>query len=154
MDTLSKIKADLTEALKAGDTARALSLRYLLAEVHNAEIAKGKDAVLTEEELAVILQKQAKQRHESIDAYQKGGREDLVGKEKRELEMIQGYLPEQMGEEEIRGLARTAIQEAGAAGIADMGKVMGVLMPKIQGQADGALVSKVVRELLGSPGPS
>lgn len=150
MDTLSKIKADLTEALKAGDTARALSLRYLLAEIHNAEIAKGKDAVLTEEEMAMILQKQAKQRQESIEAYRKGGREDLVGKEQNELEMIRVYLPAQMSEDQIRELARTAIQESGAAGIADMGKVMGALMPKVQGQADGSVVSRVVRELLGS----
>jgi|SRR3989337_2734697 len=149
MSTFDKIKSDLTEALKAGDTARALSLRYLLAEIHNAEIAKGKDAVLTEEEMAAVLQKQAKQRHESIEAYQKGGREDLVGKEHRELEMIKGYLPEQMGEDQIRELARVAIQESGAAGITDMGKVMGALMPKVQGQADGSVVSKVVRELLG-----
>ena len=149
MSTFDKIKSDLTEALKAGDTARALSLRYLLAEIHNAEIAKGKDAVLTEEEMAAVLQKQAKQRHESIEAYQKGGREDLVGKEHRELEMIKGYLPEQMGEDQIRELARVAIQESGAAGITDMGKVMGALMPKVQGQADGSVVSNVVRELLG-----
>jgi len=149
MSTFDKIKSDLIEALKAGDTARALSLRYLLAEIHNAEIAKGKDAVLTEEEMAAVLQKQAKQRHESIEAYQKGGREDLVGKEHRELEMIKGYLPEQMGEDQIRELARVAIQESGAAGITDMGKVMGALMPKVQGQADGSVVSKVVRELLG-----
>jgi len=149
MGALDQMKSDLTEALKAGDTAKALSMRYLLAEIHNAEIAKGKDAVLTEEELAAVLQKQAKQRVESIDAYQKGGRDDLVGKEKNELEMIRGYLPAQMGEDRIRELARVAIQESGAAGIADMGKVMGVLMPKVQGQADGALVSKVVREILG-----
>jgi len=149
MGQLDQMKVDLTEALKSGDTDKALSMRYLLAEIHNAEIAKGKDAVLTEEELAAVLQKQAKQRVESIDAYQKGGRDDLVGKEKNELEMIRGYLPAQMGEDRIRELARVAIQESGAAGIADMGKVMGVLMPKVQGQADGALVSKVVREILG-----
>lgn len=149
MNTLSKIKTDLTTALKASDTVRALSLRYLLSEVHNAEIAKGKDAVLTEEELAAILQKQAKQRQESMDAYQKGGREDLVANERRELEMIKMYLPEQMSEDQIRELAQVSIQESGASGIADMGKVMGALMPKVSGRADGSLVSKVVRELLG-----
>jgi hypothetical protein len=149
MVTLEKIKADLTEALKAGDTAKALSMRYLLAEVHNAEIAKGKDAVLTEEELATVLQRQAKQRQESIEAYQKGGRDDLVGKERSELEMIKSYLPEPMGEDQIRELARAAIQESGAAGMAEMGKVMGALMPKVQGQADGAVVSRIVKELLG-----
>src|SRR3972149_7379352 len=149
MGQLDQMKSDLTEALKAGDTAKALSMRYLVAEIHNAEIAKGKDAVLTEEELAAVLQKQAKQRVESIDAYQKGGRDDLVGKEKNELEMIRGYLPAQMGEDRIRELERVAIQESGAAGIADMGKVKGGLMPKVQGQADGSLGSKVVREVLG-----
>jgi hypothetical protein len=149
MDTLNRIKTDLTEALKSGDTAKALSLRYLLAEIHNAEIAKGKDAVLTEEELAMVLQKQAKQRQESIESYQQGGRDDLVGKERRELEMIKNYLPEQLGEDAIRELARTAIQESGAQSIQDTGKVMGALMPKVQGKADGSLVSKIVRELLG-----
>jgi len=149
MVTLEKIKVDLTEALKAGDTAKALSMRYLLAEVHNAEIAKGKDAVLTEEELAAVLQKQAKQRQESIEAYQKGGRDDLVAKERSELEMIKNYLPKPMGEDQIRELARAAIQESGAAGMAEMGKVMGALMPKVQGQADGSVVSRIVKELLG-----
>jgi len=148
MGMLDRMKADLTEALKSGDTAKALSMRYLLAEVHNAEIAKGKDAVLTDEELVAVLQKQAKQRVESIDAYQKGGRDDLVGKERNELEMIRGYLPAQMGEDQIRELARVAIQESGAVGITDMGKVMAALMPKVQGQADGTLVSRIVREIL------
>src|SRR3970282_236385 len=118
MGALAKIKANLTEALKAGDVANALSLRYLLSEIHNAEIAKGKDAVLTEEELVAGLQKQAKPRVESIEAYQKGGRDDLVLKEKRELEMIREYLPEQMSADQIQELARVAIQESGAAGIA------------------------------------
>ena len=148
MGMLDQMKADLTEALKTGDTAKALSMRYLLAEIHNAEMAKGKDAVLTDEELVAVLQKQAKQRVESIDAYQKGGRDDLVGKERNELEMIRGYLPAQMGEDQIRELARVAIQESGAVGITDMGKVMAALMPKVQGQADGTLVSRIVREIL------
>src|SRR3972149_7219799 len=126
MSTLERIKSDLTEALKSGDTAKALSMRYLLAEIHNAEIAKGKDAVLTDEELVAVLQKQAKQRVESIDAYQKGGRDDLVGKERNELEMIRGYLPAQMSEDQIRELARMGIQEAGGAGIAANGRGEGV----------------------------
>ena len=150
MGMLDQMKADLTEALKSGDTAKALSMRYLLAEIHNAEIAKGKDAVLTDEELVAVLQKQAKQRVESIDAYQKGGRDDLVGKERNELEMIRGYLPAQMGEDQIKELARVAIQESGAVGITDMGKVMAALMPKVQGQADGSVVSRIVREILGA----
>lgn len=150
METLNKIKADLTAALKAGDTAKALALRYLLAEIHNFEIAKGKDAVLTEEELAAVLQKQVKQRQESIDSYRQGSREDLVKKEQRELEMIRSYLPAQMSEEEIKKVVIETIGQVGVSSPADMGKVMGVVMPKVAGRADGSLVSKIVHELLTS----
>ncbi len=148
--TLEKIKADLTEVLKAGDAVSALTLRYLLAEVHNAEIAKGKDAVLTEEELVQVLQKQAKQRRESIEAYQKGDREDLVVKEQRELEVIQSYLPEQMGEEEIRKIVEEAVSAIGASGIQDMGKTMSEVMAKVKGKADGSVVSRLVKEKLSA----
>jgi len=149
-DTKERIKADLTAALKAGDAVLALTLRYLLAEIHNGEIAKGRDAVLTEEELASLLQKQAKQRTESIEAYQNGGRDDLVDKEKNELKVIQSYLPEQMGEEEIKKLVAEAVSQTGAAGITDMGKVMGALMPAVKGKADGSLVNRLVKEALSS----
>jgi len=152
MNTLVKIKSELTEALKAGGTAKALALRYLLAEIHNAEIAKGKDAQLTDEELAVVLQKQVKQRQESIEAYKAGGRDDLVKKEQSELNLIKSYLPEQLSEEEIRELAQAVVKEVGVQGLADMGKVMGVLMPKIRGRADGSLVGGIVRELLSQNG--
>ncbi len=148
--TLEKIKADLTGVLKAGDAVSALTLRYLLAEVHNAEIAKGKDAVLTEEELVQVLQKQAKQRRESIEAYQKGDREDLVVKEQRELEVIQSYLPEQMGEEEIRKIVEEAVSAIGASGIQDMGKAMSEVMAKVKGKADGSVVSRLVKEKLSA----
>jgi len=148
VETLERIKNDVTEALKSGDTVLALTLRYLLSEIHNAEIAKGKDAVLTEEELIAVLQKQAKQRHESIDAYKSGGREDLVEKEERELKVIQSYLPPQMSEEEIRSLVEEAVNQTGAVGAQDMGKVMGALMPQVKGKADGTLVSKIVQERL------
>lgn len=148
--TLAKIKADMLEALRSGDQPLADTLRYLLSAIHNAEIAKGKDAILTEEELAEVLQKQAKQRRESIEAYEKGGRADLVEKETKELEIIRSYLPEQLSEEEIKKLAEEAVEEAGAKGPQEMSKVMGVLMPKVKGRADGAAVSRVVRELLTS----
>ncbi|NIT04440.1 GatB/YqeY domain-containing protein [Candidatus Saccharibacteria bacterium] len=148
METLERIKNDLTEALKAGDTVLALTLRYLLSEIHNAEIAKGKDAVLTEEELAQVLNKQVKQRRESIEAYKKGGRDDLVKKEQAELEAIQSYLPEQMGGEEIGKIVDAAILQVGASGPQDMGKVMGAVMAQVKGKADGSLVSKLVQERL------
>ncbi|KKW05588.1 MAG: hypothetical protein UY40_C0014G0010 [candidate division CPR1 bacterium GW2011_GWC1_49_13] len=143
-----RIQTDLTAALKAGDTVLALTLRYLLAEIHNGEIAKGRDATLTEEELTALLQKQAKQRKESIEAYQKGDRADLADKEEAELKVIQSYLPEQMGEEEVSKLVEEAVSQTGASGMTDMGKVMGALMPKIKGKADGSLVSRLVKESL------
>ncbi|MEX1061707.1 MAG: GatB/YqeY domain-containing protein [Patescibacteria group bacterium] len=147
-DIKERIKGDLTAALKAGDAVLALTLRYLLAEIHNGEIAKGKDAVLTDEELVAVLQKQAKQRKESIEAYKGGGREDLVMNEQRELKIIEAYLPEQMGEEEVKKLVEEAVSQTRASGVQDVGKVMGVLMPKVKGQADGALVSRLVKEAL------
>jgi uncharacterized protein YqeY len=148
--TLEKIKTDLKEVLKKGDAVTALTLRYLLSEIHNAEIAKGKDAVLTEEELVQVLQKQAKQRRESIEAYQKGGRGDLVMKEERELKIIQSYLPEQMSEEEISKLVDEAISQIGASGPQDIGKVIGALMPKVKGKADGSVVSRLAKEKLNA----
>ena len=110
-DTLSKIKSDLKEALKSGDSFKAGTLRYVLAAVHNAEIDKGKGATLTEEELASLLQKQAKQRRESIEAYEKGNRQDLAEKEQKELGIIKTYLPEQLGEEEVKKIVEEAIKD-------------------------------------------
>jgi len=149
VDTLGKIKGDMLEALKSGDKFRADTLRYLLSAIHNAEISKGKGAVLTEEELAELLQKQVKQRRESIVAYEKGGRADLIEKEEKELEIIRGYLPKQLPEGEIKKLAEEAIKEVDAKGPKDMGKVMGMLLPKVKSQADGSTVSRIVKELLG-----
>jgi len=140
--TLGKIKANMLEALKSGDKFRADTLRFLLSAIHNAEIAKGRDATLTEEELAELLQKQAKQRQESITAYEKGGRADLVEKETKELEIIRGYLPKQLSEEKIKKLTEEAIKEVGAKEPQDVGKVMGVLMPKVIFTVDRCIIFK------------
>lgn len=145
---LGKIKGDLLTALKSGDKFRADTLRFLLSVIHNAEIAKGKGAFLTEEELAEVLQRQAKQRRESIEAYEKGSRSDLADKEKKELKIIRGYLPKQLSEGEIKKLAQEVIGEVGAEGPQDLGRVMGVLIPKIKGRADGSVVAKIVGEQL------
>jgi uncharacterized protein YqeY len=95
-----------------------------------------------------VLTKQAKMRRESIEAFAKGGRDDLVAKEKAELTIIEGYLPQQLSREEIAGLARTAIAETGASSPADQGKVMQKLMPQVRGRADGKAVAEVVSGLL------
>ena len=95
-----------------------------------------------------MLQKQAKQRRDSIAQFEAGGREDLADGEREELAIIEGYLPEMMGEEEVEAAARAVIEEVGAEGPADTGKVMGPLMGRLKGRADGRLVSETVRRLL------
>ena len=95
-----------------------------------------------------VVQKEAKQRRDSIEEFTKAGRQELADKEQKELEILQKYLPEQLSEEEIKKLVDEAISQTGASNISDMGNVMGALMPKTKGKADGSLVSKIVKESL------
>ena len=104
---------------------------------------------MDDEGVLSVLSTSAKQRRESIEQYEKAGRQDLVDKEKAELEVIQSYMPQQMGRGEIEALVKDAVAESGAKGPSDMGKVMKVLMPKVKGRADGKLVNEVVKEALG-----
>ncbi len=131
---------------KAQDAVRRDTLRLALAALHNEEVAKRR--ALTEEELLAVLGKQAKMRRESIEAFGKGGRDDLVAKEKAELAVLEAYLPQQLSREEIADLARAAIAETGAASPADQGKVMQKLMPQVRGKAEGKAVAEVVSGLL------
>jgi hypothetical protein len=133
-------------AAKAQDALRRDTLRFCLAAIHNDEVARRRD--LTDDELTAVLRKQAKMRHESIEVFEKGGRADLVAKERGELALIEAYLPQQMGRDEIASLARAAIAEAGASGAGDQGKVMQKLMPQVKGRAEGRLVAEVVSGLL------
>jgi uncharacterized protein len=146
-------KEELKEALKQSmldkDTEKTSTLRMIISALGYYEIDKGGAGyVATEEDVEAVLQKQAKQRRDSIEQFKAGGRDELVEKETKELKIIESYLPEQMGEDEIRKLVDEAVAQTGATNAADMGKVMGALMPKIKGQADGNLVSKLVREKL------
>lgn len=138
-------------AVKAHDAPRRDTLRFVLAAIHNEEVAKRRD--LTDDEVIQVLGKQAKMRRESIEAFGKGGREELVAKEKAELAVIQGYLPQQMDRDEIAQLARAAIAEIGASAPADQGKVMQKLMPQVRGRAEGKLVAEVVSGLLKAAAP-
>ena len=133
-------------AAKAQDVIRRDTLRFCLAAIHNEEVAKRRD--LSDDELTGVLAKQAKMRRESIEAFAKGGRAELVAKEESELKVIEGYLPQQMSRDEIAALARAAIAETGAAGPADQGKVMQKLMPQVKGKAEGKAVAEVVSALL------
>lgn len=149
MSLLQKIDADLKAALKASDKLKLSVLRLLKAAVKNRQIDKGGD--LSDEEITAVISTLVKQRKESIEQFAKGGREDLVDQEQREMSVLQSYLPEQLSAEAVEGLIREAIRESGAAGEADMGKVMRILMPRVQGVADGKAVNARVRELLRSP---
>jgi len=119
----------------------------VLAAIMNKELAKAKE--ITSEEIMEILFLEAKKRRESISAFEKGNRQDLVEKEKKELAILQKYLPEQMSEEELKKIVRQVIEKTGAKGIKEMGKVMKEIASQIKGRADGSLVSKIVKELLG-----
>ena len=116
------------------------------------EIAErtGGEATLSDEQALQVLTKAAKQRKESIDQFQKGGREDLVENEEKELAIIEAYLPEMMSEDDVRAIVKGKITAMGASGPQDMGKVMGSLMGQLRGKADGSLISKLVKEELGA----
>ena len=142
--------ADLKQAMRDKDNNTRDTLRLLLAAVKQAEVDGGK--TLDDSAVQAIVTKQAKQRRESIDAYESAGRTDLSEPEKLELAVIEKYLPQMMGRDEIEAIAKEVIAETGAEGPRAMGAIMGKLMPKIKaaGQADGKLVNQVVRELLNS----
>ena len=144
--TLQGFQEDLKEALRKGDTTRRNTIRLILSALNYAQIAKGAD--LEEGEVLVVLQKEATKRRESIEAFSKGNRPDLVAQEKAELQVILGYLPPPLTREEIAQAARQAIAESGAQGPREMGKVMRLLMPQLKGRADGQEVNAIVQELL------
>jgi len=146
MGIKERLKEDMKEALKAKDKVRLSTIRMLQSLIKNAEIEKRGE--LSEEEVISLLMKYAKQRREAIELYEKGGRQDLVEKERKELEIVESYLPKQMDEEEIRELVKEAIKATGASSLKDIGKVMQYLMPKVKGRADGSTVSKIVKESL------
>jgi uncharacterized protein YqeY len=145
---VARIERDTVEAMKARDAARTSALRMVKAALKNREIDKR--APLEDADALQVLATLAKQRRESIEQFKAGGRDDLVAKETADLLVLQEYLPEEMGEEELRQAVRTAIAEADAKGPKDMGKVMSVLMPRVKGRADGKAVNALVRELLSA----
>ncbi len=146
MDTQKQIEKDFKDALRAGDEQRKSTLRMVLSAIKLVEVDKG--GSLEEGEVLVILQKEIKSRRESIADAEKAGRSDMISDLEAEISILEGYLPQALSQEEIEALAKEAIAIEGAASMQDMGKVMKVLMPKVQGRADGSLVSQTVRQLL------
>jgi len=147
MTTLrERIQSDLHDAMRARDEIRKSTLRMLTAAVKNADIEAR--SPLDDAGVVVVAQKQVKQRRESILEFEKGGRADLVAREQAELEIIQGYLPQQAERSEVEAAARRVIAESGAATQRDIGKVMPVLTREFAGRADGRMINEIVRSLL------
>lgn len=147
MTLQEKLLQDQKEAMKNKERVRLGVIRLLRAELKNAEIAKGSS--LDEGEVLTVLNREVKKRHEALSECEKAGREQMVAELKQELEILKGYLPPQLTEEELRQIISETIKEVDAHGKKDLGKVMRSVMPKVKGRADGGLVNRIVQELLG-----
>lgn len=163
-----KIKEDFKEAFKSKNEVRLSVLKMVQSEIGNAEINKraklmkdlsagqagGKtenvevSAFLNDEEVLQVISREIKKRKDSVEMYGKAGRMELAEREKAEMAVLSAYLPEQLSEEKIRELAKKVVEQSGAKGEKEIGKVMAILMPQVKGKSDGALVNKIVRELL------
>lgn len=146
MSLTEQLQADMKTAMRDGDTHRRDTLRMVIAAAQNA--AKKKREPLSDEEALAVITKEVKQRRESIEAFRGAGRDDLADKEQAEIDVLSPYLPEQMGEDEVRALVVEAIAATGASSPREMGQVMGQLMPRVKGRADGKLVSSLVNQEL------
>ena len=142
----TKLEDDLKRAMRERNAPRRDVIRYIRSEIRNQEIRLRRD--LEDDDAIQVLSRQAQQRRDSIEAFESANRQDLVDKERAELEIITEYLPRQMGEDEIRALVAQTVAETGAAGPRDMGKVMSAIMPQVRGRAEGRQVSALVSEKL------
>jgi len=145
-DLRKKLDSDLKQAMKSGDTVKRSVLRLLLSAIHNGDIAR--QATLSDTDILGVIAKEAKQREESIEAFKQGNRPDLATKEEAELVLLRQYLPRPMTRDEIVAEARRVIEEVGAKGLSDRGKVMSKLVAQLKGKADGREINTIVTELL------
>ncbi len=145
-DLKQKLTDDLRQAMKTGDKVKRSAIRMVLASIQNAEIAR--QAALEEGDILGIIAKEVRQRKESIEAFKQGDRQELVAQEEAELAVLTEYLPQQMTREEVIDAARKVIEEVGAQGPADKGKVMPKLIAQLKGRADGREINAIVTELL------
>ena len=146
MDLKTRLGEDFKQALRSGDKLRVSVIRLLTALIKNREVEKR--GPLTDAEVLQAIVASCKQRQEAIEPYRQGGRQDLVDKESAELEILQSYLPKPLTSEELHTMVLEAIREVQATSPKEMGKVMGVLMPRVTGRADGKMVNTLVREAL------
>lgn len=148
MNLQELILNDMKEAMKGGLSDKLSVLRMLKSSIKYKEIEKGKGYKLSDNEIIEIISSSIKQRKDSIEQFSKGNREDLVEKEKKEMEFLQLYLPAQLTQDELETEIKSAINEANATSVKDLGKVMKIIIPRTSGRADGALVSKLIKEKL------
>lgn len=147
MSILDQLTQDMKEAMKAKDKERLSAIRLLRNELKNASINQRKD--LSRDDEIDVLSSAAKRRKESIQAYKEAGRDDLVNKEQKELDIIQSYLPQPLSRNELESIIDHAISESGAESVKDLGKVMPIVMQQVKGRADGKQVNQLVRDKLG-----
>ena len=146
MSLNERLNEDMKQAMKDKDKFRLSVIRMLRSSIKNVEIDQRRP--LEDSEVLDILQREVKQRKDSLQEFVKAGRDDLAADVQAEIAIISEYLPQQLSEEEIKAVVQQTIQEVGASSKADMGKVMGALMPKVKGRADGRLVNQIVQQFL------
>ncbi len=146
MNLKEQLAADLKTAMKEKDKVKKDVIIMIRSDIKQWEVDKRQD--VSDEDVIQIISKQVKQRKDSIDDFKKSGREDLVEQNRKEIEILQTYLPEQLTEEEVRDIVKDAIEKIQPQSKSDMGKIMGMVMPQVKGRADGKLVNKIVNEEL------
>jgi uncharacterized protein YqeY len=146
---LGRIQSDMTAAMKSKDAETLSTLRMLKTALMEAKTKKSKDEVLGADEEVEILQRYVKKRREVIEEFKRLGREELVAKEEREIEVTQRFLPQPLTEDALRAIVTDAIAQTGATGMKQMGTVIGAVMARVKGRAEGAAVSKLVKQALG-----
>ncbi|EIJ78924.1 hypothetical protein PB1_15239 [Bacillus methanolicus PB1] len=147
MSLLERLNEDMKQAMKSKEKDKLTVIRMIKASLQNETIKLGKKELSEEEELTV-LSREVKQPKDSLQEFEKAGREDLVEKIRTELRFVEEYMPKQLSEEELLEIVKETISQTGAASKADMGKVMAAIMPKVKGRADGSLVNKLVQKHL------
>jgi len=152
MSIRQRLTDDMKQAMRSRESLRLTTIRMLRAKLLEREVelraAKGKDYQLDDDEAQVVIASYAKQRRDSIESYRQAGRDDLADTEQSELTIVADYLPEQLGEGEVRKIVQEAVAESGASSTGDLGTVMRLVLPRVKGRADGKLVNRLVREAL------
>jgi len=141
-----KLQQDMKDALKSGNSQKRTLLGMAMSAIKNKEIEKRSE--LNDEEIVSVIASEIKKRRDSVEQFTKGGRPELAEQENKEAEILMAYMPEQMSEEDVRSEVKKVIAETGAKDIKEMGKVIGAVMAKVKGKADGTLVSRIVKEEL------